>query len=455
MAVIHSVLALIVTLGILITFHEFGHYWVARRCGVKVLRFSIGFGKPLFTWHNQEGTEFVIAALPLGGYVKMLDGRETEVAANEAHLAFNNKPLNQRFAIVAAGPLANFLLAILVYWFIFVWGSQVHAPVIGEVETSSIAEHAGLTAGSEILSINGQPTPSWQAVGFELLKELGATKQLAIEYQPDALNNNQGASRTSTLNLNRFLAGEQEPNPLAALGLRPWQPVLEARIGQLVANSPAELAGLQESDLITHINGQAIANWQAMVTLLQANPNQQLSVQLTRQGRQQQVSLTPELKTLDDGKQVGFIGAGVKLPVWPEELLRQEQYSLLAAIPQAFAKTYAMSEMTVKSIGKMLTGLISPTNLSGPITIAKVASDTAKGGLESYLSFLAYISISLGVLNLLPIPVLDGGHLAFYTYEAIRRKPLSEDLQARASYFGMLVLLSLMALAFYFDLMRL
>lgn len=455
MAVIHSVLALIVTLGILITFHEFGHYWVAKRCGVRVLRFSIGFGKPLFKWYNAAGTEFVIAALPLGGYVKMLDGRETQVAEQEAHLAFNNKPLKQRFAIVAAGPLANFLLAILVYWFIFVWGSQVHAPVIGQVEENSLAAQAGLTAGSEILSINGQPTSSWQAVGLELLKQLGATKTLAVEYQPQALSAGAAASRTGNLNLERFLAGVEEPNPLAALGIQPWQPVLEARIGNLIANSPAKQAGLLEDDLITHINGQAVASWQEMVAILQANPNQELSVNLIRQGRQQQLSLTPQLKTLEDGKQVGFIGAGVKMPSWPEELLRQEKYNPLAAIPQALAKTYAMSELTFKSIGKMLTGLISPTNLSGPITIAKVASDTAKSGLESYLSFLAYISISLGVLNLLPIPVLDGGHLAFYTYEAIRRKPLSEDLQARASYFGMLVLLSLMALAFYFDLMRL
>lgn len=455
MQVIHSVLALVVTLGILITFHEFGHYWVARRCGVKVLRFSIGFGKALFKWRNKEGTEFVIALLPLGGYVKMLDEREAPVPAHLADQSFNSKSVGQRFAIVAAGPLANFLLAILVYWFIFIWGSQVHAPIIGEVKNDTPAAQAGLSREDEILSINQRATPSWQAVSIELLNQLGNSSTLEIEYRSNALTNSGSHSRTTSLELNNFLAGVKEPDPLAALGLTPWQPKLEARLGGILAGSPAEAAGLQTGDLITHLDNQPIDNWHQMVQLLQANPLVDIPARVIRANQSLEVILTPQLKHLDDGRQVGFIGAGVEVPPWPEELLREEKYNPISAIPQALAKTYTMTELTIKSIGKMLTGLISPSNLSGPITIARVASDTAKSGLESFLSFLAYVSISLGILNLLPIPVLDGGHLAFYTYEAIRGKPMSEALQMQATKIGLALLLSLMVLAFYFDLMRL
>ncbi len=448
---IHSLLALIVTLGILITFHEFGHFWVARRCGVKVLRFSVGFGKPLVRWQGKEGTEYVIAALPLGGYVKMLDEREGEVPEEELNQAFNRKPVGQRFAIVAAGPLANFLLAILAYWLLFVIGTSVPAPLVGEVQEDSPAALAGLQPGDEVLRVGQRTTSSWQEVGLGLLNHMGETTQITLEVQ----NQRDTSSRLLELQVERFLAGQEQPDPLAGLGIQPWRPDVEPILNNIQNNSPAQAAGLQAQDRILAVNDEPVSNWQALVERLQANPGQALQLTLEREGRQLNLEVTPESRELADGRRVGFIGAGVHMPEWPAELLREERFGPVASIWKATEKTGEMSWLTLNAIGKMVTGLISPTNLSGPITIARVASDSAKTGWESFISFLAYVSISLAILNLLPIPILDGGHLVYYTIEAIRGKPVSERTQEMAARFGLAILGSLMLMAFYFDLMRL
>lgn len=451
MSFLHSLLALIVTLGVLITFHEFGHFWVARRCGVKVLRFSVGFGKPLIRWHDRQGTEFVIAALPLGGYVKMLDEREGEVAEAQQDQAFNRKPVSQRFAIVAAGPLANFLLAIVAYWLLFVIGTQVLAPVVGQVEPDSPAAVAGLRSGDEILRVDQRNTPSWQAVNLRLLQHMGETTDLTLTVRHEQATE----ARQLTLSLERFLAGQDQPNPLESLGIQPWLPELLPVIGQVQPNGAAAEAGLQPGDQILQVNQQPVETWQALVEQLQAHPQQPLALTLRRDGQTQQLEITPATRRLDDGREVGFVGAGVQMPDWPEHLIREQRYNPLAALWQAGEKTVEMSVLTLRSIGKMITGLISPTNLSGPITIARVASDSAKSGWETFLTFLAYVSISLAILNLLPIPILDGGHLLFYAIEAIRGRPLSEATQEKAARVGLAMLGSLMLLALYFDVMRL
>jgi len=448
---LHNILALIVTLGILITFHEFGHFWVARRCGVKVLRFSVGFGKPLFRWYDKQGTEYVIATLPLGGYVKMLDEREGEVPEALADQSFNRKSVGQRFAIVAAGPAANFLLALVAYWFIFIIGTQVPAPLVGKVEAESPAALAGLKQGDEILSVNGRLTPSWQEVGLGLLALMGETTNITLEVK----NNQDTYQRQLSLPVNHFLANQEQPDPFGSLGISPWRPEVPPVLGSIQPASVAEAAGLQPGDQVTGVGNLAIKSWGELVEQLQANPNQEILLTIERDRQRLQLPVTPGVRIQEDGREVGFIGAGVQIPDWPTELLREQRFGPLDSLLRASQKTVEMSWLTLNSIGKMVTGLISPTNLSGPITIARVASDSARSGWESFISFLAYVSISLGILNLLPIPVLDGGHLLFYAIEAIRRKPVTESIQETATRLGMLMLGSLMLLAFYFDLMRL
>lgn len=448
---LHNILALIVTLGILITFHEFGHFWVARRCGVKVLRFSVGFGKPLIRWHDKQGTEYVIAALPLGGYVKMLDEREGDVPEELADQSFNRKSVAQRFAIVAAGPLANFLLAIVAYWFIFIVGTQVPAPLVGKVETGSPAAMAGIKQGDEILSVNGKTTASWQDVGLGLLSHMGETTRISLNVR----NEQDSYQRELNLNLTNFLTNQEHPDPFGTLGINPWRPQLAPVLGSIQSSGAAQAAGLQAGDKIIGVNNLTINSWAALVEQLQANPNNSISLTIERNQQQQKITITPGVRVQDDGKEVGFIGAGVQMPEWPAELLREQRFGPVDSLVRASHKTVEMSWLTLNSIGKMVSGLISPTNLSGPITIARVASDSARSGWESFISFLAYVSISLGILNLLPIPVLDGGHLLFYAVEAVRGKPVTEAVQEAATRVGVLMLGSLMLLAFYFDLMRL
>lgn len=448
---LHSLLALIVTLGVLITFHEYGHFWVARRCGVKVLRFSVGFGKPLVRWYDKQGTEYVIAALPLGGYVKMLDERESEVPEELLEQSFNRKPVGQRFAIVAAGPLANFLLAIVAYWLLFVIGTSVPAPVVGQVEEGSPAAEAGLHSGDEVLRVGNRNTPSWQEVGLGLLNHMGETTRISLEVQ----NQRDTSSRQLEIQVERFLSGQDQPDPLASLGIQPWRPDVAPILANIQNSSPAQNAGLRPGDRVLAVNGESVDNWQQLVDQLQANPERELMLSLERDGQELEVTVTPGIRQLEDGREVGFIGAGVQMPEWPQELLREQRFGPVVSIWRATEKTAEMSWLTLNSIGKMITGLISPTNLSGPITIARVASDSAKSGWESFITFLAYVSISLAILNLLPIPILDGGHLVYYAIEAIRGKPVSERVQEMAARFGLLILGSLMLMAFYFDLLRL
>ncbi|WP_306169144.1 RIP metalloprotease RseP [Halomonas sp. MMSF_3323] len=451
MGLIQNILAVIVVLGLLVTFHEFGHFWVARRCGVKVLRFSVGFGSPLWSRFDRHGTEFAIAAIPLGGYVKMLDEREGEVPEDQLDQAFNRKSVWARMAIVAAGPLANFLLALVAYWALFVAGTTTVVPVVGDVTPQTPAAEAGLESGMELTAIGGETVRSWDEVNLKLVAAIGASGSLEIEAREEGSS----ASRSYRAPVENWLVGQDPPAPLATLGIAPWRPDMPAVIGQVMEGEPAAEAGLQAGDRVLSIDDRAVTDWPDLVERVRARPGQTLSLEVERNGESKALSLTPRINRLDDGSEIGYIGAGVAPVDWPQQYQREIRYGPLDAVGQAASRTAEMTLLTFDAVRKMVVGLISPTNLSGPITIARIAGDTARSGLESFINFMAYLSISLGVLNLLPIPVLDGGHLLYYLVEAVRGRPVSERTQAVGLKVGLALVGTLMIMALYFDVMRL
>ncbi|MBJ6138820.1 RIP metalloprotease RseP [Marinobacter litoralis] len=449
MQIIQSVLALALTLGILVTLHEYGHFWVARRFGVKVLRFSVGFGKPIFSWYDRNGTEYAIAAIPLGGYVKMLDEREGPVPEELRDQAFTSKPPSQRIAIAAAGPIANFLFAILAYWLISVVGVTTVAPIVGDVAAGSTAERVGLQEGMEIHSVDGHRVTSWRDVNMRLLERAGEHGQVSLEITEN------GSRGVVSGPLGGWALSDDAPNPLAEFGLTPWRPDVPAVLGQIVEDGRAQAAGLQVGDRVLAVNGEPVQDWFELVEYIRGAPEQPLVLSIERNSARLELAVTPGARTLDEGQVIGFVGAGAEAISWPDEALREVQFGPLAAIPNAIHETWADTRLTLVAIKKMVTGLLSPTNLSGPITIARVAEASVSSGFEDFVRFLAYLSVSLGVLNLLPIPVLDGGHIVYYTIEAIRRKPLSEQAQELGLRIGMALILTLMVFALYNDLMRL
>ncbi|MBH8579607.1 RIP metalloprotease RseP [Bisbaumannia pacifica] len=451
MGVIQNVLAVIVVLGLLITFHEYGHYWVAKRCGVKVLRFSVGFGKPLWSRTDRYGTEFAVAAIPLGGYVKMLDEREGPVAPDERHRAFNKQSVWARIAIVVAGPLANFLLAIVAYWLLFVVGTTTVAPVVGAVTPDSPAARGGLASGQEIVAIQGERVRSWEEVNLKLVAVIGHSGELRFSIRDEGSE----VIRERGLPVENYLVRQDPPRPLSSLGFTPWRPAFPAELGQVLEGEAAAAAGLEPGDRILRIDGEGIDDWTHFVEVVRAHPGEALDLEVQRGDERLSLTLVPGRNERETGSAVGYIGAGVASVAWPEEYRREVRYGPLAALGQSLSRTGEMSLLTLDAIRKMLVGLISPSNLSGPITIARVAGDTARSGLESFISFMAYLSISLGILNLLPIPVLDGGHLAYYVIEALRGRPVSEKAQAIGLRIGLALVGSLMFMALYFDLMRL
>jgi len=450
MSALYMIVGTLVALGVLVTFHEFGHFWVARRCGVKVLRFSVGFGMPLLRWHDRKGTEFVVAAIPLGGYVKMLDEREGDVPPELADQSFNRKTVYQRIAIVIAGPVANFLLAIVFFWILAMLGSQQVRPVIGAVETGSIAEKAGLTSGQEIVSVDGEATSGWAAVNLQLVRRLGESGTIALS----VLDKDSTAQSPHQLVLNDWLKGADEPDPIRSLGIRPWRPALPPVLAELDPKGPAQAAGLRTGDRLLSMDGQPLAEWQQVVDWVRVRPETKVSLRIERDGAQIDVPVT--LAAHGEGKAAtGYLGAGVKGVDWPPEMLREVSYGPVAAIAEGAQRTWTMSVLTLDSLRKMLFGELSVKNLSGPITIAKVAGASAQSGVGDFLNFLAYLSISLGVLNLLPIPVLDGGHLLFYLIEWARGRPLSEKIQGWGVQIGISLVVGVMLLALVNDLGRL
>ena len=454
-----SLLALIVTLGILVTVHEFGHFWVARRCGVKVLRFSIGFGKAVKTWIGKDGVEYVLAPIPLGGYVKMLGQEDTsstagDVPLSQRHLSFAYKPLWQRMAIVAAGPIANFLLAIFVFWIIYVsYGINGIAPVINGVVEESPAYVAGLRTGDEILAVDGEETIIWQQVTMQLLARLGETGNLVFTIDPVDSN----SLRDVSIPVISWMGDETEPNPVSSLGIVLIE--IPAIIAGVVAESRAESGGLLAGDEIVSVNGRAIRGWTHWVEVIRSNPELELDTVVQREGIKTAIVLRPATKTLEDGSVIGSIGAYVQETSFselvPPEMQREVSYNPISAIQPALQETWDKSVFILTAVKKMVVGLISVKNINGPITIAQIAGQTASYGIDVYLGFLALLSISLGVLNLLPIPILDGGHLMYYMIEAVTRRPVPERIQAWGLQLGLLLISGIMVLAVYNDVSRL
>ena len=450
MSALYMIVGTLIALGVLVTFHEFGHFWVARRCGVKVLRFSVGFGMPLLRWHDKKGTEFVVAAIPLGGYVKMLDEREGEVPADQLDQSFNRKTVGQRIAIVAAGPIANFLLALVFFWALAMLGSEQVRPVIGAVEAGSIAARAGLGAGQEIVAIDGEPTSGWAAVNLQLVRRLGESGSLQVQVRE------QGSTAQSSrdLTLDNWLKGADEPDPIRSLGIRPWRPAVPPILAELDPQGPAQAAGLVTGDRLLALDGQSIGDWQQVVDSVRVRPDSKIVLRVERDGAPVDVPVT--LAARGDSKApTGYLGAGVKPVDWPPEMVREVSFGPLEAIGEGARRTWTMSILTLDSLKKMLFGELSVKNLSGPITIAKVAGASAQSGVADFLNFLAYLSISLGVLNLLPIPVLDGGHLLFYLIEWARGRPLSDRVQGWGIQIGISLVVGVMLLALVNDLGRL
>lgn len=450
MSALYMLFGTLVALGVLVTFHEFGHFWVARRCGVRVLRFSVGFGSPLLRWHDRQGTEFVVAAIPLGGYVKMLDEREGEVPAEQLDQAFNRKTVKQRIAIVAAGPVANFLLAILFFWAIAMLGTQQVRPVIGAVAPDSLAAAAGLRAGQEIVAVDGEATPGWSAVNLQLIRRLGESGVVKLQVREP------GSSLVGDrqLVLRDWLRGVDEPEPLESLGIRPWRPASEPVVSELDPQGPAQAAGVRLGDRLLALDEQALDEWQQVVDWVRSRPGERVTLRLERAGEQLELPLVLAARTEGEVRS-GYLGVGVKGGEWPAHMLHEVRFGPLDAVAEGLRRTWNMTLLTLDSLKKMLFGELSVKNLSGPITIAKVAGASAQSGVADFLNFLAYLSISLGVLNLLPIPVLDGGHLLFYLVEWARGRPLSERVQGWGIQIGISLVLGVMLLALVNDLSRL
>ncbi len=441
----------LIALGVLVTFHEYGHFWVARRNGIKVLRFSIGFGTPLFRWNDRHGTEFVVAALPLGGYVKMVDEREGPVDDSELPYAFNRKSVWQRMAVVVAGPAANFLLAILVYWIVFGMGEQGVAPIVDGVKQGSVVEMAGLSKGQEIVAVDGEPTPTWRALRTRLIYRIGETGPITF-----TVADQQGVDReVLTGQLNGWLTEAEQVDPITAIGLTLYQPPIIPVADDVIAGEPAALAGMQPGDRVVSVDGEPMPTWHAWVEYVRARPGESLTVEVDRRGEPVTLILVPKAEQAGDGTLVGKVGMSVVVPSFPDEMLRTMEYGFFGALKRGAQETWQTSLLILDSLKKMIQGLISVKHLSGPITIAKVAGASAQYGVAAYLTFVAFLSVSLGVLNLLPIPVLDGGHLMYYLIEVVKGKPVSEKVQLVGFRLGLFMVVGLMVLALYNDLMRL
>ena len=450
METLHTLFYFIVAIAILVTFHEYGHFIVARKMGVKVLRFSIGFGKCLLkVQKSTDSTEFMIAAIPLGGYVKMVDEREGPVQAEDLPYAFNRQSVWARTAIVAAGPVFNLVLAVFLFWCVLVIGEVGMKPIVGPVDAGTLVASAGFVEKDEILAVNEKATPTWS-------EALDALYSLAISGEHEI---NVTVLTADNSHLNRVLTISDEdtasPEQLQKrLGLKPWMPVIKPVIGKLMDDGVAKAAGLETGDLLISADGVAIADWQQWVDYVQARPEVEINLLIERHDLRIPLKLTPR-KEEQGGKNVGKIGAGVDVPQDLLDSLRvKHALSPWEALPASFEKTGFYIGTTLKMMGKMFVGSASVDNLSGPISIAQYAGQSADMGLSAFLRFLGLVSVSLGVLNLLPIPILDGGHLLFFAIEAIKGSPVSEAVQLRFQQIGMFLLFSLMAFAMFLDIGR-
>jgi regulator of sigma E protease len=442
-----SILSFIIAIAILITVHEYGHFWVARKLNVKVLRFSIGFGKTLFKFTGKkDNTEFVIAALPLGGYVKMLGEGEEDINPQELHRAFNQQNVYKRFAIVFAGPFVNFVFAIFAFFVMYLIGIQGVKPVLGMMDKDSIAWQSGFRQGDQITQINGIETPTFGVMYEELIPFYLDRKKVLVQ-----VNHRQNIQ----LQLNLVSSTSEASQMHETIGFELDIPKIDAVIGKVFPGTPAYLSGLMENDRIIAINGQKVTDWQNLVSYVKVRPKQKMRISLIRNEKEKIIDLI-SASDMRNGRQIGILGISSKSKaVLAESMLVINRYSMGDALLKGIEKTWKMSLLTLKMFGKMLLGEASLKNISGPITIAEVAGHSFQQGIEYFLRFLGIVSLSLGIINLLPIPVLDGGHLMFYIVEMIKGNPVSEQVREFSLKIGVAILVMLMSLAIFNDISRL
>lgn len=451
MSILLMIIAAILLLGPLIAIHEFGHYFVARQLGVKVLVYSIGFGPTLVKWKSKKsGIQYQLSALPFGGYVKMLDEREGDVAEQDLPYAFNRQNPWKRIAIVAAGPLINLLFAVLLFWILFLPAQEQLNTRVGAILPHTPAAAVNMQVGDKITAIDGTQVSTWENLNFALVDRAGETGtiQIAVERQ--------GENKSFDLPVQSFLK-DQSKSPFDQLGFTPYRPFIPAVVTQLSADGAAKRQGMQAGDKIIAIDGIKMNNWFDVVQIVQASPEKLLKIDVLRDNKPIQLQVMPQAKADKMGNVVGMLGVQSQPGkiIIPDTFKQTIQYSPTEALGMAFEKTGQISSMILNSIVKMVRGMIGVENLSGPITIAKVAGQSAEMGWQTFISFMALMSVSLGILNLLPIPMLDGGHLLYYFVELIRGKPVSEQVHLVGLKIGMVLLGSMMLLALFNDFMRL
>jgi regulator of sigma E protease len=450
MALLQTLFYTFLALGILVTIHEFGHFWVARRCGVKVERFSIGFGKPLLRWRDSQDTEFVLAMLPLGGYVKMLDEREGNVSESDRSYAFNTKTVWQRMAIVIAGPMANFLFAIVAFWVVFLSGERQLAPIVGGVEVGSLAEQAGFQSGMEIVAIEGVPMTSWRGMSRQLFDYVGTTGDIPFII----IDNESSVQRLLPVSVSSWLRESEEAMPLRELGISPPYDLESLTLAAVSDDGAGYRAGLRAGDQLMAINGETIDDVGRFIEMIAGSAGSVVRLQIQRDEVRMVLETIPE-STEREGQMVGQLGVQLaSAGKFPAEVMRKVEYSLISAIPRSINETWTSSVFILKSIVKLVTGDLSPKNVSGIIQITKVAGDAGRSGIDNFIRFVAILSIMLGVMNLLPIPVLDGGHLMYYIIEIIKGSPVSDRFQQMGYQAGFTMLIGLMLFATYNDVMR-
>ena len=445
-----TLLYFLLALLLLVVIHEYGHFQVARWCGVKVLRFSFGFGRVLFRWHDKKGTEYAWSLFPLGGYVKMLDESEEEVPESEKHQAFNNKHVLARIAIVLAGPLFNFIFAFVALWLVLIIGMHSLAPIVDGVKPNSIAAQAGLGSKQEIIALNQEPINSWRDFQYSMMPLVGSdeTVNLTVKSLVD------GKIKQISLPLSHWKLDDKKPDPLDSLGIIPFIPSIPPVVGEVVAHSPADKAGLLVNDKVVSVNKKAFDDWIYLVDYVREHPNQMVNLGVIRDKKTIEVPLTIGSQNTN-GTMVGFIGVRSQKVDWPAHWLRLQREDPFTALGTAFKQTVDLTTTTFVLMGRLVTGKLGLNTISGPVGIAQGAGDSGRGGLVSYLFFLALVSISLGTLNLLPIPMLDGGHLLYYVLEIIRGKPVSDGIKSIGVYIGLAFVMALMLIALTNDISRL
>ncbi|KPZ72895.1 Regulator of sigma-E protease RseP [Shewanella sp. P1-14-1] len=442
----------IVALGILITAHEYGHFWVARRCGIKVERFSIGFGKAIWRKVGQDGTEYVVAMIPLGGYVKMLDERVEDVPEELKDQAFNRKTVWQRIAVVSAGPIANFLFAIVALYLMYLIGVPSLKPVIDTTRANTPAAQIELKEPMQIVAVSGQKVRNWEEVNLALVGHIGG-KELDISLVP--LSSTTTSEKTYTLDIRDWQFDPDKESPIGAMGLGIYRPGIKPVIALVTNGSAAEIAGLQLGDEILKVNGQPYQDWNDFVDVIQTSANKDVNLTIARNNKQLTIIVTPQAQTNANGETIGIVGVSPTQIDWPESMRFQLEYGIVDSFAAAADKTWQLVVVSFKMIGKLFTGDVSVKNLSGPISIAQGAGTSADYGLVYFLGFIALISVNLGIINLMPLPVLDGGHLLYYFIEVITGKPVPEKVQDIGFRFGAVMLLLLMSIAIFNDFSRL